>query len=66
MATSNGETSTVRVSLRTTESSYKKLVRIAKAKGWINAQGQPNISRVINFLVEEFDANVLKRVREKR
>lgn len=57
----NGETSSVRLSARTTAGNFKKLVAIAKAKGWLNAKGEPNISKVLNFLIEEFNASVLKR-----
>jgi hypothetical protein len=59
------ETNSERLSARTTASNYKKLVRIAKAKGWMNAKGKPNLSAVINFLIEQFDASKLKRRRRK-
>jgi hypothetical protein len=32
---------------------------LAKAKGWVNAKGQPNVSAVLNFLIETFDMTVL-------
>jgi hypothetical protein len=48
------ETHTVRLSARTTQSNYEKLFEIAKTKGWLNAQGRPNISKVLNFVIGEF------------
>lgn len=60
------ETSTMRLSIRTTASNFKKLVAIARAKGWLNAKGQPNISRVLNHIIGEFDDAVLRRKGKKR
>jgi len=60
---SGRETNTVRLSARTKPSNFDKLVYIAKAKGWLNAQGHPNISRVLNFVIEHFDP---KAVKEKK
>lgn len=58
------ETHTIRLSARTTQSNYEKLFEIAKAKGWLNAQGRPNISKVLNFVIGEFtDAKKGKRGR---
>ena len=50
------ETHTVRLSARTTQSNFEKLIEIAKEHEWINAQGRPNISKVINHVIEKFDA----------
>lgn len=55
------ETNTVRLSSRTTASNFRKLVAIAKARGWLNSRGAPNISRVINFLIEQFDIKQVER-----
>ena len=49
------ETHAVRLSARTTASNYEKLVEIAKEHEWLNAQGRPNISKVVNFVIERFD-----------
>jgi len=51
----------VRVSFRSTAHLYRKLVQIAKAKKWINARGKPNISAVLNFVVENFDLGTVER-----
>ena len=52
---SNGETNTVRLSFRTKPSNETKLVDIAKQKGWLNARGKPNMSAVLNFIIENFE-----------
>lgn len=57
------ETNTVRLSARTKPSNYDKLVEIATTKGWLNAQGRPNISRVLNFVIERFDARSRKEAK---
>lgn len=53
------ETQSERLSFRATARNAEKLLAIAKAKGWINAKGHPNVSAVLNFLVEAFDMTVL-------
>lgn len=63
---SDRETNTVRLSARTRPSNFQKLRQIAEAKGWINAQGRPNISRVINFVVEQFDLKSIKKKEDPR
>jgi hypothetical protein len=50
------ETHTVRLSARTTQSNHEKLIEIAKTRGFVNAQGRPNISKVLNFVIEKFEA----------
>ncbi|RLB68624.1 MAG: hypothetical protein DRH08_00190 [Deltaproteobacteria bacterium] len=50
------ETFVVRLSARTTQSNFDKLMEIAKSRDWINAQGRPNISKVLNYVIESFDA----------
>lgn len=52
-----GETHTARLSFRATQRAYAKLVMIAKVRGWINAGGRPNISKVLNFIIGQFDAS---------
>lgn len=49
------ETHSVRLSFRSTVSNFEKLVKIAKAKGWLNAQGKPNVSAVLNYVIEKFE-----------
>lgn len=62
---SNGETNAVRLSFRTTASNHDKIVDIAKEKGWLNAQGKPNVSAVLNFIIDAFEVP-RKRSRRKR
>lgn len=65
-----GETHTARLSFRATQRGYAKLVTIAKARGWINARGHHNISKALNFIIDQFDvsaeARKLKRERKRR
>lgn len=49
------ETHSVRLSFRSTVSNFAKLVKIAKSKGWLNAQGKPNVSAVLNYVIERFE-----------
>jgi len=49
------ETQSERLSFRATARNAEKLLDLAKAKGWINAKGHPNVSAVLNFLIEAFD-----------
>ena len=44
----------VRLSARTTRSNYDKLVAIAKERGWVNANGKPNVSRTLNYVIDKF------------
>ena len=44
-----------------TAKNAEKLHAIAKEKGWINSKGQPNISAVLNFLIEMFDLGKKKK-----
>jgi hypothetical protein len=48
------EAYTVRLSARTTRINFTKLVAVAKAKGWMNSKGQPNISKVLNHIIGRF------------
>jgi hypothetical protein len=57
------ETQSERLSFRATARNAEKLIAIAKAKGWINAKGMPNVSAVLNFLIEAFD---LKDSKDKK
>jgi hypothetical protein len=47
-------TNTVRLSTRTTATNFDKLVATAKVKGWTNSKGQPNISKVLNYIIARF------------
>lgn len=49
------ETQSERLSFRATARNAEKLLALAKAKGWVNAKGQPNVSAVLSFLIETFD-----------
>lgn len=49
------EAHTARLSFRSTPTLYAKLVKIAEKHGWIGANGSPNVTRVLNFLIEQFD-----------
>jgi len=53
------ETQSERLSFRATARNAEKLLTIAKAKGWINTKGHPNVSAVLNYLIESFDVTVL-------
>ena len=59
MGESTGETQSERLSFRATARNAEKLLALAKAKGWVNAKGQPNVSAVLNFLIETFDMSNL-------
>lgn len=60
------ETNAVRLSFRTTPSNYDKVVAIAKEKGWLNATGKPNVSAVLNYIIERFEPKRKKRSRSKK
>lgn len=55
------ETHPIRLSFRGTGPNAEKIELIARAKGWFNAVGKPNVSRVLNFLIEVFDTDTLKK-----
>ncbi len=59
MSETSRETQSERLSFRATARSAEKLLAIAKAKGWINAHGRPNVSAVLNYLIEAFDMTLL-------
>ena len=63
---SNGETNTVRLSFRTKPTNEGKLTRIAKEKGWVNAKGRPNMSAVLNYIIENFEMPKSGRRKKKR
>ena len=65
MAPKHDETNAVRLSARTTQTNYRKLIVVAKSKGWLNAQGAPNVSKVLNFILGEFDASRFNKKRRK-
>lgn len=56
MSQENHEPYAVRLSFRSHARNVDKLVGIAKTRGWLNAKGRPNISKVINYVIEQFDA----------
>jgi hypothetical protein len=60
------EVQSARLSFRATARNFEKLVAIAKAKDWINAKGQPNVSAVLNYLVEMFDLAILAPKKSSR
>lgn len=60
------EINAVRLSFRTTESNNRKIVEIAREKGWLNSQGRPNVSKVINFIIEHFELPKKRGGRTKR
>lgn len=51
---SEGEAYTVRLSARTTQANFDKLIATATAKGWFNSKGHPNISKVLNHILGRF------------
>lgn len=59
MTETSRETQSERLSFRATARSAEKLLAIAKAKGWINAKGRPNVSAVLNYLIDAFDMSLL-------
>ena len=60
------ETQSERLSFRATARNAEKLLALAKAKGWVNAKGHPNVSAVLNFLIEAFDMASLKKAAERK
>lgn len=60
------ETNAVRLSFRTTPSNYDKVLAVAKERGWVNAQGRPNVSAVLNFIINKFELPKKKATGRKR
>jgi len=60
------ETHSVRLSFRSTASNLVKLVKLAKEHGWLNAQGKPNVSAVLNYIIEKFEDPQKKEKRNGR
>ena len=54
MSDDSHETHVKRLSIRTTQSNYLKLLEVAKERGWVNAQGHPNLSRTLNYIIDKF------------
>jgi hypothetical protein len=59
------ETQSERLSFRATAKNMEKLISIAKAKGWVNSKGHPNVSAVLNYLIEMFDMSTKKEAKKK-
>jgi hypothetical protein len=59
------ETQSERLSFRATAKNMEKLIAIAKTKGWVNSKGHPNISAVLNYLIEMFDVGAKKEANKK-
>jgi hypothetical protein len=55
MSGGGDETNTERLSFRTTRSNVQKLISTAKSLGMLNSDGRPNISAVLNYLIERFE-----------
>lgn len=51
----DAQTHAMRFSARLTPRNYEKLVAIAETLGWHNVHGRPNLSRVVNWVIERFD-----------
>jgi len=66
MAEPTRETQSERLSFRATARNAEKLLALAKAKGWINAKGHPNVSAVLNFLIEAFDMATLNTKKDSK
>jgi hypothetical protein len=49
------ETSTERLSFRTTKSNWQRLIDAAKSLGMLGSNGRPNISAVLNYMIDRFD-----------
>jgi hypothetical protein len=49
------ETNSERLSFRTTKSNWQKLVSIAKSLRMLNGNGRPNISAVLNYMIDKFE-----------
>lgn len=59
------EVHSVRLAFRSTAQNMQKLIAIARAKRWTNAQGKPNISAALNLLIESFDLSTVERSKKK-
>lgn len=55
-----------RVSFRSTAANIAKLKTIAEANGWVNQKGQPNLSQVLNFLIDTFDVSKVRKSKKKK
>lgn len=63
MSSKDSETNTVRLSFRTSARREAKLMRIAKKKGLLNAKGKPNVSAVLNYIIDVFEEKTKRRRR---
>lgn len=55
------ETSTVRISFRSTVARLQRLRAVAEKHGWLNAKDEPNLSAVLNYIIDRFDLKRDKR-----
>lgn len=60
------EAYTVRLSARTNPGNFKKLVAIAKDRGWLNSRGHPNVSRVLNYVIGQFEYKKKAKAKETK
>lgn len=61
-----GETNVVRLSFRTSQTRYQKIVDVAQRLGLLNAKGKPNVSAVLNYIIDRFEAPKTKGRRKRR
>ena len=52
-----------RVSFRTTTRHRDKLVSVATSRGWCNADGEPNLSTVLNHMIDSFKSSKKEKPR---
>lgn len=54
------ELAKVRISFRSTVARLRRLEAIAQKNDWLNAHGRPNLSAVLNHVIDMFDAKKKK------
>jgi len=57
------ETSTIRISFRSTVARLQRLRTVAEKHKWLNAHGEPNLSAVLNYVIDRFDSKRDKKGR---
>lgn len=50
------ETAKVRISFRSTLGRFQRLRAVAEKHRWLNAKGEPNLSAVLNYIIDRFDS----------